>query len=245
MYIIYRFSDATNVAGSNPTRPANFCKRKLLKNFFKIFNGHEIHIIADKASPTSLEWLSQFPSVEVTNLGSGDATFLYSLQKALSVCKPNDKAYFVEDDYIHLPGSPEYIESGLDIADYVTLYDHPDKYKNGYNPFIQHEGEVTLIRQTPDGMHWKYTNSTTETFAANISSLARDIDYFSEPLTHAKSLHAQGKSPDFILWCNLLQSGAKLVSSIPGYASHLHIPWVTVNPVLTRYLREVLEQDES
>ena len=52
--------------------------------------------------------------------------------------------YFVEDDYLHHPRSYEILIEGLELgADYITLYDHPDKYFDGGNPLIEGDGEVT------------------------------------------------------------------------------------------------------
>ena len=240
MHVFYRYSDSSNVKGSNPTRPPGFDKRKILLDFLKVFDGHAVHIIADNVNDESATWLKSLGfDVEVTSIGTGDGSCLYAVQKAISMCKPSDLVYLVEDDYVHLPGSPSIIEHGLSLADYVTLYDHPDKYKDGYNPYIKDNGEVSLVRQTPDGTHWKFTNSTTEPFGARVSALVRDLHLFNAILGDAKTLHAQQQSPDFVLWLNILQK-CKLASCMPGYASHLHIPWVTVSPAIEEYIKKIL-----
>jgi hypothetical protein len=60
-----------------------------------------------------------------------------------------DIVYIVEDDYLHKPLSPKVIEDGFDIGlDYVSLYDHPDKYLNpieGGNPFCSGRAEETRV----------------------------------------------------------------------------------------------------
>jgi hypothetical protein len=240
MHVFYRYSDSSNVANSNPTRPPGFDKKQIFINFLEIFKGHKIHVVADNVKPESAEWLRTLcDDVEVTSIGSGDGSWLYSVKKAIDTCSASDIVYLCEDDYIHLPGSPGVIEQGLKLADYVTLYDHPDKYKNGYNPFIQHEGEISLVRQTPDGTHWKFTNSTTGTHGARVAALIRDWKLFEDILGRAKEIHAQGHSPDFVLWVQILKN-CKLASCMPGYASHLHIPWITVSPAIDQHIKKVL-----
>jgi hypothetical protein len=84
----------------------------------------------------------------------------------------------------------------------------------------EHPGEVTLVRRTKS-VHWKYTNSTTLTFATRYEVLRQDLDILNK---HC----GDGKSHDFQLFCELLQQrGRSLVSPMPGYSTHLHIPWIT------------------
>lgn len=239
MHVFYRYSDASNIKTSNPIRPEGFDKRKILLDFLHVFNGHQIHIIADNVNTSSIEWLTTLGvDVEVTSLGSGDDSWVYSMKKAISSCRPEEFVYLVEDDYIHLPGSPEVLEWGLRLTDYATLYDHPDKYKNGFNPYIKDNGEVSLIRQTPDGTHWKFTNSTTETHGARVSALIRDIKMIEDILHDKQKIIEKHYSLDSIIWLNILQR-TKIACCMPGYASHLHIPWVTVNPAIDKYIKNI------
>ena len=68
---------------------------------------------------------------------------------------------------------------GLDIGDYVSLYDHPDKYVNSNeirnncqgNPKIIDNSEQTRVYLS-DSAHWKLTNILT--FASNIRILKED-----------------------------------------------------------------------
>ena len=80
----------------------------------------------------------------------------------------------------------DFYDAGVQIiADYVTLYDHPDKYmdhdKGGPNPYISNGGEVTRLVKT-DNSHWKLTNSTTMTFASKVNTLKQDRDIWMKHL---------------------------------------------------------------
>tara|TARA_Y100000034_G_C6910429_1_gene424485 strand:+ start:4312 stop:4998 length:687 start_codon:yes stop_codon:yes gene_type:complete len=122
-------------------------------------------------------------------------------------------AYFVEDDYLHQPKAPKLVEQGLEIADYVTLYDHPDKYMEGYYG----GGEWSQVRKTEDS-HWRYTASTCMTFAAKLSTIRQDIGYWSEFISgdhpHDHQVFTEGLVNRFP------QEDAKLAVCIPGAAFH-------------------------
>ena len=220
MHVYYRFSDSTNGGTSKP-RPEGFCKRKVFENFIRVFSTSNIHVIADRVRSDTAEWLrTKCSDVEVTNIGNGGDSTCWAFERALKECSPGDVVYFCEDDYWHRDASETVLQEGLTLAHYATLYDHPDKYMNGVNPFIQHhEGEVTLVRRTPS-VHWKYTNSTTLTFATTYEVLRQDHEIL-------KKHCGDGKSHDFQLFCELRDCGRGLVSPMPGYSTHIHIPWIT------------------
>lgn len=219
-HVFYRITD------NNETkpRPHGFCKRKVFENFIRIFGVENLHVIADSVTTDTVEWLrSKCHDVELTAFKNGGDSFCHSLKRAIEKCEKTDLVYFVEDDYFHMDNSKKLLEEGLDIADYATLYDHPDKYSSsGPNPFIYRDGEATLVRKTKS-VHWKYTNSTTLTFACKVNTIYHDYQ------THVKWC-AEGKSMDFNLFMDLLDQGRTLVSSIPGYSTHLHLPWLCLEP---------------
>ena len=218
-HVYYRISDHTN-GNVVKDRPEGFCKRRIFENFLECFSQAQIHVIADRVSSDTESWLRErVADVEVTHIGNGGDAFCWALERALKECSPTDIVYLCEDDYWHRADSMSLIREGLDIAEYVTLYDHPDKYvSNGPNPFIIHDGEVALVRKTR-GCHWKFTNSTTLTFAARRATLAYD------QATHVKWC-ARGQSLDFNLFLDLKGQGRTLASSMPGYSTHLQPPWV-------------------
>jgi len=219
-HVYYRFSDHNN-GNVHKDRPQGFCKRRVFENFLDVFSDVNIHVIADRVSKETEEWLrDRVGDVEVTNIGNGGDTFCWCIERALEELGPTDVVYLCEDDYWHGAGSVDMIREGLDVAEYVTLYDHPDKYiSNGPNPFVIYEGEMALVRRTKS-CHWKFTNSTTLTFAARVGTLRSDRD------VHIKWC-ARGQSLDFNLFIDLKSESARtLASSIPGYSTHLQPPWV-------------------
>ena len=135
----------------------------------------------------------------------------------------NEIVYFLEDDYLHKEGSQKVLESGFDLGmDYVTLYDHPDKYLNpieGGNPYCEGRAEFTRV-YLGEYSHWKLTNSTTMTFAAKVKTLKEDEGILRQ--------WTAGEHPhDFQMFGDLQKKGRRLVSSIPGYATHGETRWLT------------------
>ena len=109
------------------------------------------------------------------------------------------------------------MDEGLQYADYVTLYDHPDKYIKGANPEIVDIGEQTILFKT-NGSHWKYTNSTTGTFACKQKTLKEDYDVWIKFYNECS-----------VGWWDYLSfkelrsiKNRKIASSIPGRSSHMY-----------------------
>jgi tetratricopeptide (TPR) repeat protein len=148
-----------------------------------------------------------------TALGNGPS-WIYARDLALK--HDDDEAfYFVEDDYLHRPGAGQVVMEGLGCADYVSLYDHPDKYlppAEGGNPVVGHGGEVTRLIRTAS-THWKFTTSTTMTFAARVGTLRADRDLFDQ--------HTAGRHPfDFRVFVALAGRGRTVITPVPSWSTH-------------------------
>lgn len=215
---LYRISDG----GYAKVKLKHATKIHCLKNYLKVFGNDGLVVFADKCKPETIEGLRVLgvKFVEIT-AGSSARSWRLVARYALEKLSSADFVYFLEDDYLHRPNSKEVLAEGLEIGDYVTLYDHPDKYfspKQGGNPLVREGGEETRVLLTKS-THWKLTNSTTMTFAARVSTLQAD------KLTWW--WFTRGRHPhDFRIFkaltgSRLLRRRRRLLSPIPGYSTHV------------------------
>ena len=175
--ILYRISSQ----GYPKLKVTTVNKYDCLENLFKHFPDWNFICVADNCSEELLNGLSKFPFARLfkTNLGN-PASFWYLYDSAFNTADDDDIFYFIEDDYLHLESSSKAIEEGLQLFDYVTLYDHPDKYKLSkkfLNPYVKFNrySEKTEVAFS-DHFTWRTTNSTTLTFALKGSTLKDDYN---------------------------------------------------------------------
>ena len=216
--LYYRICDA----GYQKVKPNYITKENCLANAVTVFplDKVEWHVLADNiCEETYLMILKYVPQeqVERVSIGNGAGTFQRVLEAATKL--PSSKlVYFLEDDYVHIPNSLQYlIEAGnKNLTDYFTLYDPPDKYDtndNNTNPFSNDGGENTKVFWCGTH-HWKLTNSTTMTFAAFADILRRDKKFF---LRWTNGHHPY----DYELFNDLrISRGALISSPIPSLSSH-------------------------
>lgn len=218
MKIIYRISDA----GYNKVKPNYINNENCLKNFISVFGYEDLNIIADNISEdTNLMILKYVPrdKIEYVSVGHGAGTFNLALDLAL-IYNDDEIIYFIENDYLHKPESDKILEEGFKLgSDYVALYDHPDKYIDGGNPFVEGGGEITKVFLS-DSCHWKLTNSTTMTFAAKVKTLRKD-----EPILRkwTSSTHPD----DFQMFLELRDKDRSLITPLPGYSTHGETAWLS------------------
>ena len=222
MKIIYRISDS----GYKKIKPYYVTKKNCFVHFISVFKGYDIYIIADNISDNTFKFLSSYIDTSkifrtyLSNAGS----FMYSINFAINNFSDNDYVYFAEDDYIYTSDAPVIIQEGLDISDYSTGYDHPDKYINhnegGPNHYIYNGGENTRLLITKS-RHWKITNSTCMTFATKVNIIKEDFDIYTK--------YCSGSHPyDFEMFIELVEKRKrKLISSVPAVSTHGETNWLS------------------
>ena len=234
LQIIYRLSDA----GEKKEKLPGINNENCLNDFLKHFPASDVTVVADNVRDETMAWLEGLGLRQIVRTALGNSgSFWAAFQHALTF--PDDAiVYFVENDYLHREGARQILLEGFGIADYVTLYDHPDKYVDGVNPLVRGGGEQTVVRLT-ESCHWKYTNSTTMTFAARVSTLRRDQRVvrrytigliglvFGRRLPILRRWQPLRVTQSFPMFCTLARRGRRLASPIPGWSTHGETAWVT------------------
>jgi hypothetical protein len=165
-----------------------------------------IRIFADRCERTTVKMISE-TGYPLYLSDSGNAGSLREAIKAALHWPDDELIYFCEDDYLHLSCAPKYLEEGIKRADYVSLYDHPDKYTRHYNG-----GEHCKVFKTPSS-HWRTTVSTCMTFGARVKTLKEDLEIWEK--------YTDGDHPhDHHIFSELTQKGRRLIVPIPGVACH-------------------------
>jgi len=174
-YLLYRI---TSKANQKP-RINGFSKFDCLDSLLHAFPGYKVICIADNCDTFTHDLLKKqsFHKFIKTNLGNA-ASFRHLLNQELDLLQDDDLVYFAEDDYLYRGRADQILEEGLQYFDYVTLYDHPDKY--GTNPLelnlLVPKGKLSEYTQIIKGRMslWRTTNSTTMTFGCFVSTIRKD-----------------------------------------------------------------------
>lgn len=240
MRILYRISDAGRPKAKLPAAS----KSGSLANCLEVFDDADFHVFCDNCRPETVAHVRAL-GLPVTELALGNSgSWRLAIDHAIASFSPDDAVYMVEDDYLHRPGAADALLEGLEIADYVTLYDHPDKYVDfvagGDNPFVRRGGETSRVMLT-NSTHWKTTNSTTMTFAFRLRTMIEDRPIWWRAtrgalpkdfaafmiLTQqpALTLLSRGLFPKTALatLAMSLRSRRRLISPIPALATHAEL----------------------
>lgn len=156
-------------------------------------------------------------------------SFRHAFHLALE-CDDNEPILFAEDDYFWLEESIAAMRTALTTlpADYVTGYDHPDRYRQegpvGVGVDLPHR--YTKIHLAA-GRHWRTQESTCMTFMTTAGRLRTDAAMF-----EAFADSGNGIPADCVLF-RLLQGllphgdgSALLFGPMPSLNTHAHVPFL-------------------
>jgi hypothetical protein len=193
-------------------RPEWWNKEKVFQNFKNTLNPETTNytIVYDKHYGERKDtFLKDEQNVYEIDCGKESQSFIHTLNYVLS--QDLDDAtivYFLEDDYVHRPVWDKILIDGFSLpVDYVTLYDHGDKYQEMYKDFM------TKVLHTKFS-HWMPVPSTTNTFAAKFKTLKEDKN------THIKYSLSYEPTYDHGKFLELHSNRRTLISCIPGYSTH-------------------------
>jgi len=204
----------SNVNSSTLNRPLWWDKEKVFNNFKKTLNKKNTNytIVYDKHyGERSETFLKNEKNVYEIDCGKESLSFLKTIDYIKNKNFDDETIiYLLEDDYVHQKGWDKVLLDGFNLpVDYVTLYDHGDKYQEMYKDFR------TKILCT-EFSHWMPVPSTTQTFSTKFRTLKKDFDLHKKYSTNCEP------SQDHVKFIHLNQRGRVLVSSIPGYSTHCH-----------------------
>lgn len=199
-----------------------FSREKIWKNLKNTADENtEITVMFD-GTPNADHFLSK--DTEGYNLvckhgGNDGASFLNVLEYLKTqTFADDDIIYLLEDDYIHQPGWGKILREGFEYVgvDYITLYDHNDKY---WYPMYQ--DLVSKIICTPS-THWRNVPNTTNTYACLAPTLFNDMNIHLQYCDLVK-----GYTRDFDKFNHLAQLGKTLINPIPGYSGHCEVEYIS------------------
>lgn len=216
--MIHVFYRHYNVSGRESWRPDWFDYEKCFDNFLNSIqnkNQIKIHIVYDGEDSNNFVFDKKFDFFHRINVGSD----LGSFKKTLEIIKKNssdflgsDIIYLMENDYLHKVNWDFYVEEFFKSEyrnNYLTLYDHADKYSQ--------ESCSNIIHTSSH--HYRTTVSTCGSYLMNYETFLDDYDFNINifdflvnktrlPLDHAKFL-------------TLLKIKERtLYSALPGLSTH-------------------------
>jgi hypothetical protein len=222
MKIIYRISDA----GYSKVKPDYINNENCLMNALDVFSTdkHDWIVIADNVSENTKKMIEKYIlDPKYVSVGHGAGTFNLALDEALKG-DDDEIVYFIENDYIHLEGSPQIIEEALELgASYVTLYLHPDKFMSPYeggNPEVDADGGYSTKIYRGKTQLYGMFNSTTMTFASTVKTLKEDEAIL-------RKYTNQGHYPDdYKMFLHLRENGKALLCPLNTFSTHGETAWL-------------------
>ena len=222
MKLYYRISDQSYEKQKLLGASKEVCLMNFCKAFVEVIFGAKgkpgdedfespVKFICDNCDRKTVKMVAETGLPYVVTKEGNAGSLLKTLNMALDECDDEELVYFCEDDYLHLGTAPQLLEEGIKRSDYVTLYDHPDKYTRYYNG-----GEISKVIKT-NLSHWRYTASTCMTFGTKIKTLREDMEIW-EKFTSETHPH------DHKIFTELSEEKRRrLIVCIPGAACHIDL----------------------
>jgi len=218
-----------NISGTDyKARPKWFDYEKCFVNFIttiwsnsleypqKLRNDVELHVIYDTTrGGIDQNWLHKYNNIiglQIHEIKGGSmfgaAKEMYRISKELSEdMEGDDLFYFMENDYLHVEGWVEEVKtlySEFKGLNYVTLYDHNDKYIHMH----LYEDLVSKIFASST-RHWRTVPNTCGSYIVPKKLFIEDYDIHS------------GLEGDANKWAWLSENRNRfLLSPLPGLSTH-------------------------
>jgi len=237
LHVIYRASP-----GIGKNRPPGFSKAECLSTFLRSFEsveGARVTFLVDGEIPEDvLRVMTEFGETMLLPGVGNCGSYLQALDTAISTEAGASHIYFCEDDYFHTVDALRSFVDALSeapLSTYLTLYDHPDRYRRADDLGIPGP-QVCLLA----GRHWRSVESSAMTFGSSRETITRDAPFLRLAARFTHYPH------DRAMWRTLqglgvrrpvrwLRGQRKLLSPVPGLATHVEdqmmsevVPWSEV-----------------
>jgi hypothetical protein len=152
--------------------------------------------------------------------GVGNCTAYLKLLDVIQMYRRYDYFYISEDDYLYTENAfVEMLRALNSIAniDYISLYDHPDRYNRHDNRSALKGDRIYLSGD----WHWRTVESTCMTFGGHVTSFCKDLP------THRSFTINYSYPHDRDIWHRSLRLSSytfkrkTLIAPIPSLATHM------------------------
>lgn len=226
LHVVYRAAPA----GSKRPRPRGFSKWTCLLSFLRAAEACrdvELHFVCDGTVPDEVCCvMSTYGTLERLDGVGNSGSYRHVVRRLTEIdAAAGDLGYLCEDDYLHLPQALEALDNlafELEFGTYLTLYDHPDRYRRD-DDLRTFGRSVELL----GGRHWRTVESTAMTFGATMATVRADrflLDLAARftPYPHDRAMWRtlQGlgvRRP--VGWA--VRPRRRLLSAVPGLATHM------------------------
>lgn len=242
LVIIYRSHGSDKIERRPNLYSKVMCAQSLINSINSLPESTKVKIvnIHDGDEVPDLKNLFKANSAEYINVKmiSASKSFVYAFNYVIDNFDENDIIYFCEDDYFHLENAFPLLMEIFSEAnpDYVTLYDHPDRYFRTDNDRKNTSSIVT------SNSHWITVESTCMTFGAKLVTLLNDKKTFMFYTKHNQNISRllwydlRGRILNFpdkktLAWYYLLKAKRlrirgifnkrKLYSPLPSLSTHM------------------------